>query len=108
MSDSLPPHEITRQAPLSMGFSRQEYWSRQPFPLPGDLPDPGIKSRSPALQADFLPTKLPGKPREATNSTLIRSISWILILNYLIRSKKPEDGAVAYQGWGRGSGLLLV
>ena len=40
------------QAPLSMGFSRQEYWSGLPFPSPGDLPDPGIEPRSPALQAD--------------------------------------------------------
>jgi len=40
-----------------MGFSRQEYWSGLPFPAPGDLPDPGIKPRSPALQADSLPTE---------------------------------------------------
>ena len=45
-----------------MGFSRQEYWSGLPFPSPGDLPDPGIKPRSPALQADSLPTELWGKP----------------------------------------------
>ena len=49
---------VARQAPLSMGFSRQEYWSRFPFPSPGDLPDQGIKPRSPALQADSLPTEL--------------------------------------------------
>ena len=46
------------QAPLSMGFSRQEYWSGSPFPSPGDLPDPGIEPASPALQADDLPTEL--------------------------------------------------
>ena len=45
---------IARQAPLSMGFSRQEYWSGLPFPSPGDLPDSGLKPRSPALQADSL------------------------------------------------------
>ena len=44
-----------------MGISKQEYWSRLPFPSPGDLPDPGIKLRSPALQADSLPTELRGK-----------------------------------------------
>ena len=49
------------QAPLSMGFPRQEYWSGLPFLSPGDLPDPGIKPRSPALQADSLPTEQPGK-----------------------------------------------
>ena len=47
-------------APLSMRFSRQEYWSWLPFPSPGDLPDPGIESRSLALQADALPSEPPG------------------------------------------------
>jgi len=53
---------VACQVPLSMGFSRQEYWRRLPFPSPGDLPDPGIKSGSPALQVDSLLTELPGKP----------------------------------------------
>ena len=44
-----------------MGFCRQEYWSGLPFHSPGDLPDPGIKPGSPALQAEFLPSELPGK-----------------------------------------------
>ena len=48
---------VARQAPLSMGFSRQEYWSGLPFPSPGDLPDPGIEPGSPALQTDSLPTE---------------------------------------------------
>ena len=52
------PWTVARQAPLSMGFSRQEYWSGLPFPSPGDLPDPGIEPWSPALQADNLPTEL--------------------------------------------------
>ena len=51
------------QAPLSLGFSRQEYWSGLPFPSPEDLPDPGIESGSPALQADSLMSEPPGKPR---------------------------------------------
>ena len=50
------PWTVARQAPLSMGFSRQEYWSG--FPSPGDLPDPEIEPRSPALQGDSLPTEL--------------------------------------------------
>ena len=49
------------QAPLSMGFSRQERWSGLPFPSPGDLPDPGIECGSPALLADALPSEPPGK-----------------------------------------------
>ena len=51
------------QAPLSMRFSRQGYWSGLPFPSPGDLPDPGIEPGSPALQADALPSEPPGKPK---------------------------------------------
>ena len=49
---------VASQAPLTMGFSRQEYWSGLPFPSPGDLPNPGIKPRSPRLQADSLPTAM--------------------------------------------------
>ena len=52
------PRTVARQAPLSMGFSRQEYWSRLPFPSPGNLPNSGIEPGSPALQADSLPTEL--------------------------------------------------
>ena len=48
-----PMDYIAHQTPLSMEFSRQEYWNGLPFPSPGDLPDPGIKLGSPALQADF-------------------------------------------------------
>ena len=55
------PWTVARQASLSMGFSRQEYWSGLPFPSLGDLPNPGIEPESPALQADFLPTELQGK-----------------------------------------------
>ena len=54
------PWTIAHQALPSMGFSRQEYWSGLPFPSPGDLPNPGIKPGSPALQADALTTELPG------------------------------------------------
>ena len=55
------PWTVAHQAPLSMGFSRQEYWSGLPFPSPGDLPDPGIEPRSPTLQADTLTSAPPGK-----------------------------------------------
>ena len=61
MSDSTP-WTVARQAPLPMGFSRQEYWSGLPCPSPGDLPKPGIKPASPvspALQADSLPSEPP-------------------------------------------------
>ena len=55
------PWNVTYHAPLSMGFSRQEYWSELPFPSPGDLPDPGIQPGSPALRADALTSEPPGK-----------------------------------------------
>ena len=54
--------KVAYQAPPSMGFSRQEYWSGLPFPSPGDLPNPGIEPRSPALQTDALPSEPPVKP----------------------------------------------
>ena len=55
------PWTVARQVPLSMGFSRQEYWSGLPRPPPGDIPNPGIEPRSPALQVDSLPSEPPGK-----------------------------------------------
>ena len=58
-----PTLETPCQAPLFMGFSRQEYWNGLSFPSPGDLPDLGIEPRSPALQVDSLPTELQGKPQ---------------------------------------------
>ena len=53
---------VAYKAPPTMGFSRQEYWSGLPFPSPGDLPNPGIKPGSPALEADALTSEPPGKP----------------------------------------------
>ena len=57
----MTPWTVAHQDPLSMGFSGQEYWSRLPFPSPGDLPDPANGPMSPALQVDSLPSELPGK-----------------------------------------------
>ena len=59
------PWTVAHQAPLSMGFSRQEYWNGLPFPPPGDLPEAGIEPMtpaSPALAGGFFTTELPGKP----------------------------------------------
>ena len=55
------PWTVAPQALLSVGFSRQEYWSGLPFPSPGDLPNPGIEPRSSTLQADALTSEPPGK-----------------------------------------------
>ena len=70
MSDSsVNPWTVADQAPLSMGFPRHEYWNGWPFPSPGDLPNPGIKSVSHAMAGGFFTTELPGKP----------PISWYLL-----------------------------
>ena len=55
---------VAHQAPPSMGFSRQEYWSGLPFPSPGDLPNPGIEPKSPTLQVDALTSEPPGNLSE--------------------------------------------
>ena len=68
MSDSATPRTVAHQAPLSMGFFRQEYWSGLPFPSLKDLPDLGIKPRSFALQADSLPSELQGRSRFGTDA----------------------------------------
>ena len=62
VSGSVNPWTVAYQAPPAMGFTRQEYWSGLPFPSPEDLPNPGIKPRSPALQADALRSEPPRKP----------------------------------------------
>jgi len=59
-----------------MKFSRQEYWSGFPYPPPGDVPNPGIEPRSPALQVDSLPAEPPGKPKNTEVGSL-SSLQWI-------------------------------
>ena len=73
------PWTVACQAPLFLGFSRQEYWSGLPFPSPGDLPQLGIEPRSPALQADSFPTELQGgrgSPRESRGPSPAPSHPW--------------------------------
>ena len=62
------PWTVAHQAPLPMGFPRQEIWSGVPLPTPGDLPNPGIKPVSSALTCWFFPTEPPGKPQYEHNS----------------------------------------
>ena len=78
------PWTVAHQAPLSMGFSRQEYWSGLPFPSPGDVPDPGIEPGFPALQADSLHTELPGK------YVIVFYSKWVLYISTqpVIRARK--------------------
>ena len=75
---------VARQASLSVGFFRQEYWSGLPFPTPGDLPDPRIKPtspESPALQADSLPLALLGKPKPFFTSPFFYLVSFFHAVN---------------------------
>ena len=68
----MTPWAVAYQAPTSIEFSRQEYWSGLPFPSPRDLPNPGIEPRFPALQTDTLTSKPPGKPKD--NGDLLQKI----------------------------------
>ena len=70
---SVTPWTVACQAPLSVEFLRQEYWSELPFPSPGDLPNPGVKPWSPTLQADSLPSEPPGKPQREMRKTVYLS-----------------------------------
>ena len=75
MPDFANSWTVSHQAPLSLEFCRQEYWSALPFPSPGVLPDPGIKPRFPVLQTDSLPSEPPGKPQMDSKHIKIYLIS---------------------------------
>ena len=115
----MTPWTVAGQAPLSMEFSRQEHWSRLPFSSPGDLPNPGIEPRSPALQADSLRSETPGKPNRLLSDSLMYFSTYISVLcpcfsfclevfptsqndtylsqdSTLIKKKKKKEG-----GWGK-------
>ena len=79
------PWSVAHQAPPSMEFSKQEYWSGLPLPSPEDLPDPGIKPVSPALWADTLLSEPPGNPKVFKNSRKITT--WY---RYQIRTKSSK------------------
>ena len=89
---------VTYQAPLYMGFSRQGYWSGLPFPSPGDLPDPGIKPRSPALQADALPSKPQGKSSIIFNNMIKKILTRIYKVNtwYIWKNKAYWNIGTSY------------
>ena len=91
------PRTVVYQASLSMGFSRQECLSGLPFPSPGDLPDSGINPRSPALQADSLPSELPGKLFGRTVAKTETPILWPLDAKSYLIGKDPDAG----RDWGQ-------
>ena len=77
---------VARQAPLSMGFSWQEYWSGLPCPPPGDLPNPGSDPRSPTLQADSLPSEAPGKPPSLMMLISVSTKLCLFLFSFLLLS----------------------
>ena len=78
------PWTVAYQAPLSMGFSRQEYWSGLPFPSPGHLPNPGIKPGSPTLEADTLTSEPPGKPKQMLSLGIYNVFVYCCCCNIII------------------------
>ena len=70
------PWTVAHQDPLSMGFSRQEYWSGLPFPSPGDLPNPGTEPGSPSLQSDSLPSEPLGMLLKINSHKMVNVIFW--------------------------------
>ena len=86
---------VTLQAPSLMGFSRQEYWGGLPFPSPGDLPNPGIKPGSPALQTDSVLSKPPGSPTRKESVGLDKQWGKVFEEVWLQRG----DRLVAEGGW---------
>ena len=86
----MTPWTVAGQAPPSMGFPRQEYWSGWPPPSAGGLPDPGVEPVSPALAGRFLTTELPGKP-PGLYSLKINKISLKIVV------RRPEGGALTHK-----------
>ena len=86
---------VVRQAPPSMGFSRQDFWSGLPFPSPGDLPDPGVEPGCPALKADALPSEPPGKPNGKWKVTFKNCMLSILhndnTFTIIVLNRKDKD-----------------
>ena len=93
------PWTVAYQAPPSMGFSGQEYWSGWPFPSPGDLPDPGIESGTPAFQAEALTSEPPGKSYRKVTSTRKPSQTHSPSFSHSVLSLPPESTDVWIPGW---------
>ena len=92
------PWTVAHQAPLSMGFFRQECWSGLPFPPPGDLPDPGIEPMSlssPTLADDYLPLAPPGKPFTQDRSIEFRAGgNWGIVVCPVLTERRPRHGGI--------------
>ena len=80
------PWTVAYQAPPSVGFAKQEYWSGLPLPSPGDLPNPGIEPRSPILQADALPSEPPGKLSDLDTWSILYMSFYVFLSYSLLQS----------------------
>ena len=101
------PWIVAHQAPLSMGFSRQEYWSGLPFPPQGDLPDPGVEPLFPALQVDST-AEPPGKPLADICAPGCCRHLWLLLSPYIDEKASQQEGWGGERGNHRSSGRWLV
>ena len=90
------PCTVAYQAPQSTEFSKQEYWSGLPFPSPGDLPNPGIEPRSPALQADALPSEPPGKPHWEKIVLLNYCTDWVRGFCFFFKTTNSSLKALSF------------
>ena len=105
-SYSATPWIVAHQAPLSMEFSRQEYWHRLPWLPAGYLPDPGIKLDSPALLPDSLPSEPPGSPKWNMSNTKVHILHDSIYMKYpeLVNPWRLRIAG----GWGREHRKLLI
>ena len=93
------PWIIACQASLSMEFSRQEYWSRLPFPSPGNLSDPGIEPGSPALQADYLLSEPQGKLKRNSLSPVRHFATLLTVVHGVLQARILEWVALSLLQW---------
>ena len=103
---TVTPWTVACQAPLSTGFSRQEYWSGLPCPPPGDLPDSRIDPGPPALQADSLPTELSGKPLLKEQEHSFRG-ALIIVISSVVKNlpaNAGDPGSIPRSGRSSGEG----
>ena len=92
------PWTVAHQAPLSMRFSRQEYWSGLPFPPPEDLPDPGTKPESPALTGKFFTTEPPGKPLLTGTPSNLKHSPFSFLTSVLCHMLTEQPGGLQSTG----------
>ena len=96
------PWTVAHQAPLSVGFSRQEYWDGLPCPPPEDLCNPGIEHKSPVLQAGSLPSELPGKPLPILCGVVLSRFSRVQLF---VTLKNPDRLLCPWDSPGKNSGV---